>query len=48
MATTQRGIYYNTDYTAEADILEDEKNMADSIEDALDDLEENTEENQNQ
>ena len=38
MATTQRGIYHNTDYTAEADILEDERLMAESIEAAFDSL----------
>ena len=35
MATTQKGIYYNDDYSSAADILEDERLMAQSIEIAL-------------
>ena len=44
MATTQRGIYYNTDYSAAADVLEDERLMAESIDDAIENSEENAEE----
>ena len=40
MATTQKGIYYNDDYTAAADVLEDERLMAESIDEALGSIEE--------
>ena len=37
MARTQKGIYYNDDYNSAADILEDERLMAESIDDAIGD-----------
>ena len=39
MATTQKGIYYNDDYDVAADVLEDERLMAESIDSTIDDLE---------
>lgn len=36
MATTEKGIYYQDDYTKVADVLEDMKKMAESIDDAFD------------
>lgn len=35
MATTERGIYYQDDYTKAADILADMKKMAESTDDAI-------------
>lgn len=45
MATTQKGIYYPDDYTAIADIPEDMKDLAESVDTALGDLEDNIEQN---
>lgn len=36
MAETTKGIYYNNDYEAVADILEDMKSMAESIDEVID------------
>ena len=45
MATTQKGIYYPDDYTAVADVPEDMKDLAESVDTALGDLEDNIEQN---
>ena len=39
MATTKRGIYYQNDYNQIADVLEDSKKMAESIDKIFDDEE---------
>ena len=38
MATTKKGIYYPTDYTKPADVLADMKQMAESVDEAIDNI----------
>lgn len=42
MAYTEKGVYYQTDYDEDADILEDMKKMAESVDDVIENSEEGT------